>query len=573
MRPDVEYAEKVLSGDIVTGNLTQLACRRHLEDLEAGHKRGLLFDEERADYALGFFPFLRHFEGEFGPSPEHPDGQPFELELWQAFFVACLFGWVWAATGLRRFREAWLWVARKNGKTHLEAAIALLATFFDRDPQGLPENAAQGFMAATKQAQAGICHRIASEFVRTSPELRRELESRRFNLSSPLTRSFLVPIGSDSDRQDGLNVHVAALDEVHAHRSRDLYDVLDSATAARRQPLILGFSTAGVYRPNGIGVAKWEHCVKVLEGAVEDDRFLALPFTVDQGDDWEDPACWPKANPNLHVSVSFDDLMAKRDKAKADPRAQNEFRRKHTNQWTEQLDRWIEMDRWRACGGDMPKNATSREFFGGIDLARKGDISTLQLFGPDPEDPFNGLHTCFGWYWCPGYDIEQRAKTDRVPYDQWSRDGWMEATPGRTTDYGFIRRRLNELRSEGWRIARIAFDPHYADQLVDQLEDDGFEMVEVSPSYGHITGGTEELGRLITAAQMRHGDDPVLSWMASNVVLVQNRDGYVRPDKANSTEKIDGIYALVLAVTLWMRNREKPKKPSKYEQDDLVTIG
>jgi phage terminase large subunit-like protein len=301
--------------------MVRLACERHLDDLAEGAGRGLRFDLAAARHAIEFFGFLRHSKGEWA-------GQTFELAPWQAFIVGALFGWK-RNDGLRRFRTAYCAVPRKNGKSSIAAGIGLYLLVADR------EQGAEVYSAATSRDQARIVFDEAKRMVASSPALRRRVDMLINNLHVAPTNSRFMPLSSDSSTMDGLNVHGAIIDELHAHKTRNVVDVLETATGARRQPLLFEITTAG-YDRHSICFEHHDYSLKVLQGIVRDDAWFAVIAGAEEGDDWTDPEVWRKANPNLGRSVKEDDLRRKAEKAIALPGAQNAFRRMHLNEWTEQ---------------------------------------------------------------------------------------------------------------------------------------------------------------------------------------------------------------------------------------------
>ncbi len=331
-----EYAEQVIKGKIPAGELVILACERHLRDLKTAKMRGLYFSEAAADHAIDFFRFLRHSKGEWA-------GCELALESWQRFIVGSLFGW-FGADGTRRFRTAYDEVPRKNGKSTLAAGIALYLFAADGEPG--PEV----YSAATKRAQARIVWNEAASMVKASPFLQKRIGvyPGKGNMTITANRAMFEPLGADADTLDGLNIHGAIVDELHAHKKRGMWDVLETATGSRRQSLIFGITTAGFDR-NSICWEQREYAERVLRNVIEDDTYFAYIATIDPGDDWQDEQTWAKANPNLGISVKINDLRRKALKAKEMPAAQNAFMRLHLNIWTSQYARWMSMDVWDAC--------------------------------------------------------------------------------------------------------------------------------------------------------------------------------------------------------------------------------
>jgi phage terminase large subunit-like protein len=332
--PVTSYARAVTEGQILTNRLVRLACERHLDDLGSAGTRGLRFEPQAARHAIEFFAFLRHSKGEWA-------GKTFELAPWQTFMVGCLFGWK-RSDGLRRFRTAYCAVPRKNGKSTLSAGIGLYLLVADG------EQGAEIYSAATSRDQARIVFEEAKRMVGSSPALKRRVGILINNLNVATSASRFMPLSSDASTRDGLNVHGAIIDELHAHRTRHVVDVLETATGARRQPLLFEITTAG-YDRHSICYEHHEYAIKVLEGVLHDDSWFALIAAADEHDDWTDPEAWRKANPNFGLSVKEDDLARKAEKAIALPGAQNAFRRMHLNEWTEQAERWIDLPAWDAC--------------------------------------------------------------------------------------------------------------------------------------------------------------------------------------------------------------------------------
>jgi phage terminase large subunit-like protein len=327
-----QYIDDVLSGRRRECRWVRLACERHVRDLETGHERGLWFDERAARTVIAFFGLLRHSKGEWA-------GQPVALEPWQQFHLCNLFGWK-RDDGTRRFRVSYLEVGRKNGKSTMGAGVGLYLQAADGEP------GAEIYTAATKRDQARIVHQEAVRMVKQSPALTRELRVFKDNIHSERTFSKFEPLGRDSGTLDGLNVHGAIVDEVHAHPNGDMWDVLQTATGARRQPLLYAVTTAGFDRQS----LCWQfndYTQKVVSGVLEDDNWHGLIYTLDDGDDWEDEANWYKSNPNLGVSKKLDDLRDKARAARGMPARLNGFLQKELNVWTQASTRWIDPEAWR----------------------------------------------------------------------------------------------------------------------------------------------------------------------------------------------------------------------------------
>ena len=521
------------------GKLERLGIERQARDLERWPARsqadcepdGYWWDEHAANRVVEFIErFCRHHKGEWA-------GQPFRLEPWQREIVRTIFGWR-RPDGTRRFRTAYVEVPRKNGKTELAAAVGLYLLVADG------EAGAEVYSAATKRDQARIVHNAAKQMLRRSPDLRRFVEQYRDNLVVPATASKFEALSSESHTLDGLNPHGIILDELHAHRDRHLRDVLITGTGARRQPLEWIITTAGVYNPASIGWEMHDYAVNVLQGVFEDETFFAYIAAADEEDDWQDPATWAKANPNLGVSVKLEYLEELADRAAKSPSFLNTFFRYHLNIWTQQLERWIPIEAWDRCGGPVDEGALiGRRCFGGLDLSSTIDITALALAFP-AED---GSYDLVMRFWVPEDRLHERSERDRVPYDAWARDGWLQVTPGNVVDYGFIREEIHRL-ADRYEIVELAYDPWNASKLAVELFGDGVPMVEFRQGYASMSPAAKEFERLVTAGLLRHGGHPVLRWMANNVTIRQDPAGNIKPDKERSREKIDGIVAAIMAI-------------------------
>ena len=570
--PVEAYARAVVDGKVVAGRLVMLACRRHLDDLATAKARGLVWDGAAARHALDFFGHLRHSTGEWA-------GHPFDLQPWQAFVIGSLYGWK-RADGLRRFRTAYVEVARKCGKSVLLAGTALYALVADGEP------GSHVYAAATTRDQARIVFGEAERMVDASPALRARVTRTVNNLAVLATSSWFRPLSADASKMDGLNVHFAAVDEVHEHSSPEIVQKLNTATGARRQPLIFEITTAGHDRHS----VCWQHhefSVKALEGtmpAESADSWFAFIATIDPGDDWTDPAVWIKANPSLGVTVKVEDLKRQVDEAREMPAQQNAIRRLRLNEWTEQVTRWLDMEVWDEGGPARGTNPAAvkvglealaeqlegRECYGGLDLARVNDLSALVLlFPPTGEGDLPDKWIALCRFWVPEEDILRRARRDRVPYDVWRAQGFLVATPGNATDFAFIEQEILELAAR-FDLRELAYDRTFAGEIVQSLQDEGLNLVQFGQGFLSLAAPTAELERLSVSRALWHGGHPVLRWNASNVAVRQDPAGNIKPDKERSTERIDGISALVNALGRAMQRGEAER--SVYEERGFLVF-
>jgi phage terminase large subunit-like protein len=545
------YARSVSEGAVLASRLVRRTCERHLDDLTSAGARGLRFDLAAARHAIDFFGFLRHSKGEWA-------GQTFTLAPWQAFVVGALFGWK-RSDGLRRFRTAYCAVPRKNGKSSTSAGIGLYLLVADG------EQGAEVYSAATTRDQARIVFDEAKRMVVASPALRRRVEPLINNLHVAASASRFMPLSSDSSTMDGLNVHGAIIDELHAHKTRGVVDVLDTATGARRQPLLFEITTAG-YDRHSICFEHHDYSVKVLDGVLQDDSWFAYIAAADEDDDWTDRQVWRKANPNFGLSVKEDDLARKAEKAIALPGAQNAFRRMHLNEWTEQAERWIDLAAWDACSMAVgPDQLRGRRCFGGLDLSTTTDVTALAwVFPPDHDD----AGTCCPATSCP------RTTSGSAP----------SATACPTTsgpDRASLRRRLatwsTMARSSTGSTSmprcstsrRFAYDPWSATRIALRLQEEGAKMIEFRQGFRSMAAPTRELEKLIVSRKLAHGANPVTRWMAANVAAAPDPAGNLKPAKDKSTERIDGIVPIIMALGRAML----PQGPSNSYQLLILNSG
>lgn len=526
--PVTAYARAVVAGDVAAGKLVRLAAERHLRDMEIGAERGLRFDPGKAQRVIDFFGLLRLPDGEAA-------GQPFLLQPWQSFIVGSLFGWL-RADGRRRFRYALVECARAQGKSPMAAGIALYGLMADG------EQGAQIFSAATTRDQAKIVFNDGCRMAERSPGVMDRLLKTVNNLAFEKAGSFFRPLSADAATMDGLRVHFALVDELHEHPNSHVMEKLRTGMKSS-QPLLFAITTAG-YDRNSVCWQEHDHAVKVLEGTIESDAYFAYVATLDPDDDWRDEATWPKANPNLGVTVKLETLREECELAKQIPGQQNSFKRLRLNVWTESATRWIDGALWDAQEERSgPDDLAGRPCFAGLDLSTTSDITALVLYFPRAE----GGGDVLPFFWVPEENMQKRAERDRVPYPLWAEQGFIRPTPGNFVDQDFIRRDINELAGK-YNIREIAIDRWNAAQLTTQLMGDGFTIVPFGQGFASMSAPTKEMERLLLAHQVRHGGDPVLAWMASNAAAEQDAAGNQKISKAKSTERVDGIVALIMAI-------------------------
>ncbi len=535
-----------MSGARTPGKYEQLWRTRNERDLElsrkaGGHPQGFVFDVAAGDRVVKFVEeYCQHHKGEWA-------GRPMLLEKWQHEVLTQIFGWL-RADGTRRFRTAYIEIPRKNGKSQIGAGVGLHLTVADGEP------GAEVYSSATKKDQARIVWSEAAAMVKTSAKLKRFVKAYRSNLHVERTGSKFEPLSADSNTLDGLNPHGNIVDELHAHKDRGVWDVLDTAMGARRQPLTLAITTAGTYEPEGIGWQMHEYAVNVLEGVVPDDSFFAFIAAADEGDDYFSEATQRKANPNWGVSVKPDYLAKQAEKAQAQPGFLNEYLRLHLNVWTRTVTRWLSLERWRDCEpapvGDARAQAVARELslekrvcFGGLDLSTKLDLCAFALVFPSDD----GFLDVVCRFWLPEATIANYAKKGMRHYETWARDGWLTPTPGDVIDYGFIRTEVNALAAR-FAVQQIAYDPWGATQLAVELMADGLTMVECRQGFQSLSEPSKNFEARIIEKKVRHMNNPVLRFCVSNAVVKRDPAGNIKPDKEKAVDRIDGVVSVVMAL-------------------------
>jgi phage terminase large subunit-like protein len=567
-----QYALDVTEGRTIAGYAVRLACQRHLNDLEHGAERGLWFDEAAATRAIDFFSHLTLAEGEHA-------GKPFILQPWECFIVGSLFGWR-GDDGYRRFRNAYLEIGKGNGKSPMGAGIMLYLLIADG------ENAAEVYTAATMREQAKISFTDARRMVEKSPALSKRIRILENNLSYAAAESFLRPLSAEARGLDGKRPHGVLLDEIHEHPSDIVVDKMRAGTKGRTQALIVEITNSG-YNRQSVCFRHHTYSLQVLEGVLEDDAWFAYVCMLDvcdecraegktsptEGcsdcDDWRDESTWIKANPNLGVSISYRYLRELVREATGMPAKAGIVMRLNFCIWTQQLTKWLPLGRWAAGGAAFTRESLKgRRCFGGLDLAQVNDLSALGLIFPPVEE--GEKWKLLLRFWCPEEDVMTRSQRDRVPYDLWVRQGVIETTPGNTTDYAWIEAAVLE-ESKYFALQAVGFDRWHAGALTQTLQEKhGLVMVEVGMGFGDMAGPTAEFERKIRAGELQHGGNPVLDWMASNVVVKTDPAGNLKPDKEASPEKIDGIVAAIIATGLAMV--APPKKRSAYEDHSLMVV-
>jgi phage terminase large subunit-like protein len=528
--------------DVPICKLVKCARARQVRDLErsiAGDPSfPYYFDEAAADDAVWFISQLRHFDSPW-------TGQPFILTDWQEWdIIRPLFGWK-CRNGTRRFHEAYIELPRKDGKSALGSAIAALGWMGDN------EFGAQVYSAATKEEQARIVWTQARRMVELSPTLKPYMESFKSSLYCPRLGSTFRPLGRDSRTQDGLSVHLGILDEYHAHKTDEMYQVLATGMGARRNSLLVIITTAGT-NPAGPCKQESDRAKRLLQGHVENDTRFAYVTTVDDVEKWDDETEWKKANPNFGITIVPDIFRDSFNRARQSRLNENAFKTKNLNIWTSQTIRWIQMEKWDSSDGlfDL-KRLKGKRCYAGLDLGLTNDVTALVLAYMDDADPNNKEKErdvfLLCRFWVPEASMDVRYREDGVIYPQWAADGHIQVIPGETTRTDYIRKDLNDL-SEQFEISEVAIDRWNAAELSQQLSDDGFQVVKHAQSMSAMNYPCRSFEDLILQRRLKANCNPVLRWMVSNAAIARDGNENIKVVKDKSGDRVDGVVAACMAI-------------------------
>jgi len=490
---------------------------------------------EQARRALEVINRLTHTKGPFA-------GHPFNLRPWQTKIVRQLF--TTREDGRRQYRTCLLMLPRKNGKTELAAALAIYFLMFDGERGG------QVFSAAADREQAALVFHAAAAMLRNDPELLAcvDIVDSQKRIVHHGSGSVYRAISAEAYSKHGFDASAVIYDELHAAPNRDLWDVLATSQGARAQPLMMAITTAG-YDRHSILWELYAHALKVQENPKLDPTFLPILYAAPPEADWTDERVWKKANPALGDFRSLEDMRVMSARAREIPAQENAFRRLYLNQWTEQASRWIGLPAWDACYVAPVDHEPLEAFRGrpcyiGLDLAATTDLTALVALFPD--DQGSGF-SVLARFFVPADRIRDRSTRDKVPYDLWARDGHLTAIPGPVTDYDVVRAVLTTW-ADTFDVKEIAYDPWNATDLTNRLIADGLTCVPVRQSFAGLAAPTKSLEKAILSRSLRHDGHPILRWNVSNVAIEQDATGNPRPSKKLSTERIDGVVALIMAL-------------------------
>jgi len=575
------YARAVLAGDIVAGRLVRLACKRHLDDLERGHERGLYFDHDAAARVFEFFSHLRL------PADGELDGKAFNLEPFQKFIIGSIFGWK-KADGTRRFRTAYIEMGKGSGKSPLAGGIGLYGMTADG------EVAAEIYSAATTSFQAGILFRDARRMAEASPALRSRLNVGQHNIAYLKTDSFFRPVSSEHNQLSGPRPHMALIDEVHEHPTPHVVDKLRAGTKNRKQALIFEITNSGHDR-NSVCWHHHDYSSKVVEGHVENDAWFAYVCQLDpcekcraEGqiqpkdgcpdcDNWEDEACWEKANPGIDTILPRSYIREQLTEAKGMPSKEGIVKRLNFCLWTEGVTRAIPMDRWDACKREIDTEALlKRDCFGALDIGATSDFTAFALLFPHDDEEVIELkekdgeesrklirrsYTFLARLWLPEHPVKRdEAMEQKIAF--WRRMGFVKTTPGDVVDYDTVVDDIAQLANL-YSFLEIAIDRGFQGHqtATNLIKHFGEKRVVAFPqTIMSMNAPYRELLELIKLRRIHHDGHPIVRWQAANAVA-KSRNNMIAPDKDASADKIDIITAVIMGLGRAMVQPPKPINP------------
>jgi len=534
-----EYWNKIQSGEIV-------ACRRLIQQYQKfideldNPRDPWVFDLEKANRPIEFIEkFCRHSKGKW-------IGKPVKLELFQKAKIQAVYGFVHKETGLRRCREVFTMVGRKNGKSTEKAATGNYMLVGDG------EGGAEVYSVATKKDQARIVFTEAVNMISQSPALSKHVKKRKSDLYFPVAFSKFEPLASDSNSLDGLNTHYCIMDELHAIKDRNLYDVMKQSMTAREQPLLDMITTAGFVR-ECIFDDIYNYACKVLDGIIEDERFLAFIYELDDRNEWTDFRMWEKANPGLGTIKDFAELAANVERAQHDPNFLPTVLTKDFNIRETTAGTWLTFDQI-----DNEETFDIEDFrgcyaIGGADLSSTTDLTcaTLLMMKPGSEKKY-----VIQQYFLPEDLVEQRVKEDKIPYDKWAERGLLTLCPGNKVNYSDVTAWFMKMYQEYGIIPFwIGYDPWNSQYWIEEMKSMGFTMIEVRQGAKTLSQPMKEMGADLCAKRINYGNNPVLKWNLTNVSIKVDENGNIRPIKGvSSRARIDGAVSLLIAYTVLFNN-------------------
>lgn len=521
--------------------LVHLAVDRHLADLKKTKQKSYpyTFDRDKADRAIKIIKIFRHTKGSF-------KGKLFDLQPYQAFIIANIFGWCFKDDGTRRFQKSYLEMARKNGKSEFAGAVECILAFFDGEP------GADVFSVATKRDQALYVYNAAREMMKQlredSSSIHNRIKLKQFSIIDEATGSRISTLTADHDKEDGANPHAAVVDEYHSHSDDGIYKVIETGTVGRDNPHIMIITTAGFYKHYPCFIFRQNVAVPTLMGNIDNDRVFVMIFTIDEGDNWEDENVWIKANPGLGKAPNLRTFRSQYENAKIEGEGTRvQFMTKNLNVWMDAAKTWIPDEDWKELADtswslDDPR-LVHQNCIIGVDLSSSKDITALYYLFPSVSESLVAIPA----FYCPKDKIQLVKRVDKVDYRTWEKAGHIIATIGDVIDRDKIKDDILAAY-DTYDVQMVCFDPWNAHELSSQLEQAGLKCFSVPQTVRYLHPSTKKIEEMVAKKNLIHNGNPVMDWMMQNVVIKQDHNGNRKIDKSKSYNKVDGPVALSIAL-------------------------
>jgi len=563
----VDYSKDVLNGEIIACQKHKWACQRFLRDVERAGTEDFpyVFDEEKALRFLKWMAYFKHTKGVLAGKYINPH----EIQI---FIFGNIYGWVHKDTGYRRFKKAYWQVGRKNAKSQSLALVGLYETIANG------ESSAEVYCTATKREQAKIVWREAEMMVKKCEYLEGKVEIKYGEIRHIKSNSFMKTLSKeDGQKGDGLNPQAAIIDEYHAHETTEFYDITTSGMAARKQPLLMIITTAGFDLNKPCYRVEYNYVSQILDpnNPIENDEYFVMINELDKDhegnliDDIRDEKAWVKANPILcsyEEGVSY--LRGELKAALDVPEKMRNFLTKNMNVWINAREHgYMDLAKWKACGTDKLPDLKGRECFVGVDLSSKIDLTSVAFEFPLDDGSFAVLSHSF----MPEDRLFEKSKTDNIDYALWVKQGWISLTDGSVVDYRYVQEYIKtQAEKNGWVIREIDYDPFNATQFANEMEDEGFEIVEIRQGPKTLSEPTKHFRELVLQKKIIHNNNPVLTWAIGNAVIKQDSNENIKLDKEKSRQRIDPIVAVINAHV--RASVAEPRKKSVYEERGIIVL-
>lgn len=563
----IDYSHDVIDGRVIACQKHKWACMRFLRDIEREGTEDFpyIFSETKAMRFLKWMTLFKHTKGVL-------KGQHIRPHEIQVFVFGNIYGWVHKETDYRRFKKAYWQVGRKNAKSQ---SLACVASY---EAMAFGENMSEVYIGATKTEQARIVWNETEAMLAGCHELKGKYEVKYGAIHHPKSRSIIRPL-SKEDRKtgDGLNPQCGIIDEYHAHETDEIYNIIDSGMIARAQPLLMIITTAGVNLNNPCYRSEYQYVSKLLDpnSPVENERYFAMVNELDKDedgnliDDIRDEKAWLKANP---IAASYpegiENIRAKLQEALEKPDKMDDFLTKNMNIWiNKRTQGYISLDRWAVCGAENLPDISGLDAYVGVDLSATTDLTSVSIEIPLSDGRFVVLSHSF----IPEEKLDERVKTDKMPFDQWARKGWITTTPGAVVDYTFVREYIKAIaETHGVSVKEICYDKYNARHLMQELEADGFVTVEIPQGIRYLSEPTKNFRTKVFEKKIIHNNNPVLSWAVGNAVTRKDAQENIMLDKSKSTDRIDPLAALINAHARAMFANAESVDVSEFATDDFL---